>query len=95
MAQTPTLPPILHLEPDHFYNDFLQHYLLLSLARLFTVSLLAENQYRVQHLDGAVNRLDERLTKLTSHARSLRQEDITEEIEMILLGSGALVSRQR
>jgi F-type H+-transporting ATPase subunit gamma len=82
-------PPLVQPEPDVFFSDFLQHHLLLSLTRLFTVSLLAENQYRVQHLEGAVNRLDERLEALSSRARALRQEDITEEIEMILLGSGA------
>lgn len=53
----------------------------------FVVSLLAENQYRVQHLEGAVRRLDERLEELATRARSLRQEEINEEIEMILLGT--------
>ncbi|WP_167505725.1 F0F1 ATP synthase subunit gamma [Desulfosediminicola flagellatus] len=83
------VPPKLYLEPELFFSDFLHHYLLLGLTRLFTVSLLAENRHRVQHLSGAMHRLDERLTVLTSKARSLRQEEITEEIEMILLGSGA------
>ncbi len=82
-------PPIVQPEPDDFFSDFLQHHLLLGLTRLFTLSLLAENQYRVQHLEGAVNRLDERLEQLSSRARALRQEEIIEEIEMILLGSGA------
>lgn len=83
------IPPMLYVEPDRFFSNFLQHYLLLGLTQLFTVSLLAENQYRVQHLEGAVHRLDERLAMLTSRAKTLRQEEITEEIEMILLGSGA------
>lgn len=82
-------PPMLHGEPDRFFSHFLQHYLLLGLTQLFTVSLLAENEYRVRHLEGAIHRLDERLAKLTSRARILRQEEIIEEIEVILLGSGA------
>lgn len=81
--------PLLYLEPTRFFHEFLQHYLFLGLIRLLTVSLLAENRYRVQHLGGAVHRLDERLAVLRTRARSLRQEEITEEIEMILLGSGA------
>lgn len=84
-----SFPPCLYLEPEIFFTNFLQHYLYLGLTRLFNVSLLAENRHRVQHLGGAMHRLDERLTILTSKARSLRQEEITEEIEMILLGSGA------
>ena len=82
-------PPLLYLEPDRFFSHFLQHYLLLGLTQLFTVSLLAENQFRLQHMEGALHKLDKRLTRLTSQARTLRQEAITEEIEMILLGSGA------
>lgn len=80
-------PPLLQLPPQAFMHGFLQHYLLLTLNELFTVSLLAENQYRVQHLEGAVHRLDERLANLATRANALRQEEITEEIEMILLAS--------
>lgn len=82
-------PPLLQLSPLEFLTQFLQHYLYLGLNQRFAVSLLAENQYRVQHLEGAVRRLDERLAELSSRARTLRQEEITEEIEMILLGTGA------
>jgi F-type H+-transporting ATPase subunit gamma len=82
-------PPLLNLTPGAFFNEFLQHYLYLGLTELFSVSLLAENHHRVQHLEGAVRRLDDRLVTLTSRARSLRQEEITEEIETILLGTGA------
>lgn len=80
-------PPLLQLSPQQFLTQFLQHYLYLGLNERFVVSLLAENQYRVQHLEGAVRRLDERLEVLATRARSLRQEEITEEIEMILLGT--------
>jgi len=80
-------PPLLQLPPLQFLEQFLQHYLYLGLNELFVVSLLAESQFRVQHLEGAVQRLDETLEELAMRARSLRQEEITEEIEMILLGS--------
>lgn len=82
-----TTLPMLQLEPERFFNEFLQHYLYLSLSNLFSVSLMSENHHRVQHLEGAVRRLDDRLTALTSRGRALRQEEITEEIETILLGS--------
>lgn len=83
-----SIPPLLHLSPRDFFSEFLPHYLYLGLTELFTVSLLAENHYRVQHLEGAVRRLDDRLASLAASARSLRQEEITEEIETILLGTG-------
>jgi F-type H+-transporting ATPase subunit gamma len=67
-------------------SGFLQHYLYLGINELLMLSLLTENRFRVQHLEGAVHRLDERLGVLSTRARSLRQEEITEEIEMILLG---------
>lgn len=79
-------PPLLQLSPHMFLGEFLQHYLYLGLNERFVVSLLAENRYRVQHLEGAVRRVEERLDILASRARSLRQEEITEEIEMLLLG---------
>lgn len=81
-------PPMLYLDPELFFRNFLQHYLLLRLTRLFTVSLQAENQERFRHLELAGHRLDRRRTVLASRARNLRQEAIIEEIEMILLGSG-------
>jgi len=88
-------PPLLQLEPEAFFADFLQHYLYLGLTEIFTVSLLAENHHRVQHLEGAVRRLDDRLAALASRSRALRQEEITEEIEMILLGTGAFTPMGR
>jgi F-type H+-transporting ATPase subunit gamma len=88
-------PPHLNLEPEVFFEQFLQHYLYLGLTELFSVSLLAENHHRVQHLEGAVRRLDDRLGELTSRARALRQEEITEEIETILLGTGAFTPTGR
>ncbi len=80
--------PMLQLSAETFFSEFLQHYLSLSLTGIFTSSLLAENQQRVQHLESAVRRLDDRLAELANRSRTLRQEEITEEIEMILLGTG-------
>ncbi|MGM0594150.1 MAG: F0F1 ATP synthase subunit gamma [Pseudomonadota bacterium] len=84
---TLTTAPLLQLPPAQFFHQFLRHYLYLFLSNRFSLSLLAENRHRVQHLEGAVQRLDDRLVTLTSRGRSLRQEAITEEIETILLSS--------
>lgn len=89
-----TVQPLLYLAPHLFFREFLEHYLYLGLIRLFTVSLYAENRYRVEHLGGAVHRLDDKLAVMRNRARLVRQEEITEEIEMILLGSGAFDVRK-
>ena len=49
---------------------------------------MAENERRVQHLNAAVDHLDEKSLDLQRRANALRQEEIIEEIEVILL-SGA------
>ncbi len=46
---------------------------------------MAENQRRIQHLEGAIQRLEEKNENLARKSRTLRQEEITEEIEVILL----------
>jgi F-type H+-transporting ATPase subunit gamma len=46
---------------------------------------MAENRRRVSHLEGAVRHLDNETTKLTHLYNVLRQEEIIEEIEVILL----------
>jgi F-type H+-transporting ATPase subunit gamma len=80
--------PLLQMTPDIFFGSLLPRFLYLTLTELFTASLLLENHYRVQHLEGAITRLEERIAVLGGRARSLRQEEITDEIETILLGSG-------
>jgi F-type H+-transporting ATPase subunit gamma len=87
-------PPLLYLPPDRFLSDLIQQYLFAHLFSALSASLLAENEFRVAHLDGAIRHLDERSIELGRLRRSLRQEEIIEEIEVILLnaGQGDLVS---
>jgi len=53
-------------------------------------SLLPENQRRMQHMDSAVRRLDRTSEELVLRRNVLRQEEITEEIEIIVLSVAAL-----
>jgi F-type H+-transporting ATPase subunit gamma len=90
-------PPILNLPPARVMLDLAEHYLLACLHEILYTSLLAENQSRVSHLTDAVNHLDEKLASLAHRSNALRQEEITEEIEVILLntaeaGSGPMPS---
>lgn len=65
----------------------MEQYLFATLHEIAYVSLMAENQRRLRHLDGAVRHLDEQSAVLARRSNSLRQEEIIEEIEVILLGS--------
>jgi len=77
--------PLLNLAPEKFFAELVHHYLFAALHEMFYSSLMAENQRRIQHLEGAIQRLEEKNTALARSARTLRQEEITEEIEVILL----------
>lgn len=80
-------PPVLNLEPGDFFADLVDHYLFAVLHEIFYISLMAENHRRQQHLEGAVNHLDDETVKLQRKSQIYRQEEITEEIEVILLSA--------
>jgi len=80
-------PPVLNLPPADFFSDLTDHYLFAVLHEIFYISLMAENQRRLQHLEGAVKHLDDETVNLRRKSQIYRQEEITEEIEVILLNS--------
>lgn len=80
--------PLLNLEPVQFLLELVQHYLLSSIQDILYTSLAAENNQRLQHLDNGIRHLDETTEKLRKKSQIYRQEEITEEIEVILLNVG-------
>ena len=82
--------PLLHLPPQDFFAELVQHYLFANLHERVCRSLQAENHYRMLHLDGAIRYLRERLDRMRLKSNQLRKEEITEEIEVILLSAEAL-----
>ncbi len=80
-------PPLLHLTPEAFLAELTDHYLFAVLNEMFYTSLMAESHRRVQHLDGALDRLDRQVGELSRRRNQLRQEEITEEIEIIMLST--------
>ncbi len=78
-------PPLLNLTSREFFLDLTEHYLFNSLHRILYMSLMIENQHRVQHLENATHHLDEKTDELKHKINALRQEEIIEEIEVILL----------
>lgn len=82
-------PPLLGMRPDAFFHHLVEHYLFIVLHDIAYQSLMAENSARIQHMTGAIHRLEENAELLTRHYHRARQEEITEEIEVILLNSAA------
>lgn len=79
--------PLLNLQPSQFLIELVDQYIFSSLQDILYTSLAAENNQRLQHLDNAVRHLDEATEKLHKKSQIYRQEEITEEIEVILLNA--------
>lgn len=82
--------PLVYLQPRLFLTGLVEQYLFAALHELLYSSLMAENQRRMQHMDSAVRRLEKTSAELLRKRNILRQEEITEEIEIIMLSVGAL-----
>jgi F-type H+-transporting ATPase subunit gamma len=82
--------PLLYLQPQVFATGLAEQYLFAALHALLYSSLMAENQRRIQHMDAAVRRLERTAAELWQKRNILRQEEITEEIEVIMLSVQAL-----
>lgn len=88
-----SFPPLLQEEPRAFLSQLADHYLLAALYEIFYTSLMAENDARVVHLESALGHLEEQSEELARQGNILRQEEIIEEIEVLLLSSGQYGSR--
>jgi len=83
-------PPVLNLAPAKFFAELAHHYLWAQMHDVFYGSLMAENRRRLQHMEGAMQRMEENASELQRKYNLLRQEEITEEIEVIMLSNEAL-----
>ncbi|HTN43808.1 MAG TPA: FoF1 ATP synthase subunit gamma [Nitrospiria bacterium] len=83
-------PPRLNLSPHSLMTELVDHYLLHHIHGLFYGSLMAENLLRQQHMDHAIRTIEQDSFQLFQTRNRLRQEEITEEIEVIMLSLEAL-----
>jgi F-type H+-transporting ATPase subunit gamma len=81
-------PPLIQLPPPELYSQLLEQYLFFLLYRVFYFSFMAENRRRFQHMEGSIQTLEKDWNHLMLRFNSLRQEEITEELEIILLNAG-------
>lgn len=87
-----THPPLLNQSPQDFLVELSDHFLFAALHEMVYTSLMVENRQRILHLEGAVNHLDHRTAMIARQCNLLRQEEIIEEIEIILLNAAGLDS---
>ncbi len=80
-------PPLCNRSPRDLLVELTEHYLFALLHDMLYTSLIVENHYRLAHLDGAVRHLDNESAELAQRCNALRQEEIIEEIEVILLSA--------
>ncbi len=85
--------PTLNVAPAAFFPELMNHYLFAVLHDALYSSLAAEHQQRLQHLQGAIEHLDRQSAALMQRYNNLRQELITEEIELIVLSAGAYLQQ--
>jgi F-type H+-transporting ATPase subunit gamma len=86
-------PPVLNLAPADFLIELTDHYLFAALHEVVYASLMAENRRRMTHLEGAVRHLDDESAELARRCNTLRQEEIIEEIEVILLSAAGVAEQ--
>ena len=83
-------PPVMNQSPREVLAALTDQYLFAALHEMLYVSLMVENHYRLAHLEGAVRHLDDESAELMRQCNALRQEEIIEEIEVILLSAASL-----
>lgn len=83
-------PPQLNLQPKEFLSQLTDQYLYAVLHEVFYSALMVENRMRQAHMDKAIRRLEKDAAVLRVRHNRLRQEEITEEIEIIMLSAEAL-----
>ncbi len=83
-------PPQLNLDPRKLLTQLTEHYLFAAMHEAFFSSLMAENQFRLEHMNQAIQRLERKVADIRLQYNAWRQEEITEEIEIIMLSVEAL-----
>jgi F-type H+-transporting ATPase subunit gamma len=85
--------PLLTLPPHVFVAELVDLYLFAILHEIFYSALMGESRERLTHLEGALHRLEKETSELRLRRNILRQEEITEEIELIMLSAEQLKSQ--
>jgi F-type H+-transporting ATPase subunit gamma len=82
-------PPLTNLPPQALVGGLIGEYVFAQLAHAAMESFASENGARLAAMQSARDKLDQRLAELRSVERSLRQEEITNELLEIVTGTEA------
>ncbi|MDH4224093.1 MAG: F0F1 ATP synthase subunit gamma [Deltaproteobacteria bacterium] len=89
------IPPLVQMDPGEFHAGLVDEYLFAALHGVFYTSMMAENHRRMQQMQAALQQMEKKIAQWQMRLNSLRQEEITEEIEEIMLSAEALLKKQR
>lgn len=87
--------PLLNMKPEQFLTELLDQYLFAILHQIFFKSFMVENRQRLLHMENAIRWLEKNKNQLELQLNMLRQEEITEEIEVILLSAKAIIEEMK
>lgn len=87
--ELPIPEPVVHVDivgkKELLFDELQGQCLYQNLFRTMLVSLIRENRMRLQQMEGAREHIDTLINKIRLRLNSLRQQEIVEEIEMILV----------
>jgi F-type H+-transporting ATPase subunit gamma len=83
----PAFLPDLNLKPEDFLINLWTEVTFAYMNGSLLESFMAENRQRLIHMDQAMNRLNRQIEDLGRQSKRLRQEEITQEIEIIQLSA--------
>jgi F-type H+-transporting ATPase subunit gamma len=81
------MPPHLQLPPESVLAEVARLSLEAQLRGILSGSLMVENLDRLRHMDAAGRHIEREAERLRLRRNVLRQEEITEEIELLLLSA--------
>jgi F-type H+-transporting ATPase subunit gamma len=86
-------PPLLNVPASELRPMLFEQYLFALFYGIFYQSFMAENHERLRHMDGALNKLRDDEERLRRASNTIRQETITEELEVIMLSVDSEITR--
>lgn len=78
--------PFIHSGPEVLFEELLHQYLVLTVSRCLTASLVQENKHRLISMQSAEKQIGDKLNELKSEYQTTRQEEITSELLDIVSG---------
>lgn len=88
--ETPRQPPLHHQPPDALMESLAAEFLFAEVASALMESLASENGARLRAMEAASRNIDDRLQKLRSEQRVIRQADITSDLLDVVTGAEAV-----